>query len=418
MKRNLLLVTAAVAVPLLSACGGADDKPITALAATEPGLCPTSLDYSTVYTGGGGDGELVKLQLDTQKLTWQISYIESPIPATTGTVTPTRAGTTVSGTLSRETGLPTAKLNNCAFQLNGASLDPSRPARVFVGFGVAGGTIPGARISFPGVIGVAAVPDTTFPYYPFIGFSSLETNIANVAGVYSQLGYGQVPSQKFAPVTIDGKVTINADGSWQRCDTTGVNAGTCQQLGSNFTQSPDGSGAFVTNHYQGQAKPTLSASGAQGKGYLIVGKLRNQLVPIMIRTGAANPNPTPDANGVPGLTADDESGISIMAPQNTVAVGSQNGEYIGVDSQFDYRSTALINTQATLLDPFNASQASLATALNLDYTQATPGTVTSVHTGATSTTPTGKFIFTGGVFGFLDNNNATSPYFTIGAFVQ
>ncbi|WP_186268100.1 DUF2957 domain-containing protein, partial [Burkholderia gladioli] len=74
--------------------------------------------------------------------------------------------------------------------------------------------------------------------------------------------------------------------------------------------------------------------------------------------------------------------------------------------------------QATLLDPFNASQASLATALNLDYTQAVPGTVTSTHVGASSTTPTGKFIFTGGVFGYLDNSNATSPYFTIGAFVQ
>ncbi|AYQ86994.1 lipoprotein [Burkholderia gladioli] len=416
MKRNLVLA-AVCAVPLVSACGGGDDQPPAALAATEPGLCPSSLDYSTVYTGGGGDGELVKLQLDTTKMTWQISYIESPIPATTGTVVPTRAGTVATGTLTQETGLPTQKLNNCAWRLNGASLDPSRPARVFVGFGVAGGTIPGARIQFSGVIGVGAVPDTTFPYYPFIGFSSIETNLANVAGTYSQLGYGQVPSQNFSPTTIDGKVTINADGTWQRCDTTGVHAGTCSQPGSNLTQSPDGSGAFVTNNYQSQVKPTLAAT-PQAKGYIIVGKLRNQLVPIMIRTGVANPNPLPDANGIPGLTADDESGISIMSPQSSVAAGSQNGEYIGVDSQFDYRTTALINTQATLLDPFNASQASLATALNLDYTQAVPGTVTSTHVGASSTTPTGKFIFTGGVFGYLDNSNATSPYFTIGAFVQ
>ncbi len=92
MKRNLVLA-AVCAVPLVSACGGGDDQPPAALAATEPGLCPSSLDYSTVYTGGGGDGELVKLQLDTTKMTWQISYIESPIPATTGTVVPTRAGT-------------------------------------------------------------------------------------------------------------------------------------------------------------------------------------------------------------------------------------------------------------------------------------------------------------------------------------
>jgi Protein of unknown function (DUF2957). len=74
-------------------------------------------------------------------------------------------------------------------------------------------------------------------------------------------------------------------------------------------------------------------------------------------------------NGELGPYADDESGISILAPQTSVAVNSQNGEYIGVDSQFDYRTTALEGTQATLLDPFNASQASLATALNLDFTQ-------------------------------------------------
>lgn len=418
MKRNIVLA-AALAVPLLlSACGGGDEQPPAALAATEPGLCPSTLDYSTVYTGGGGDGELVKLQLDTTKKTWQITYVESPIPVTTGTVTPTRAGTTASGTLTQETGLPTQKLNNCAFQLNGATLDPTRPARVFVGFGVAGGTIPGARISYAGVIGVGAVPDTTFPYYPFIGFSSIETNLANVAGTYSQLGYGQVPSQNFAPTTIDAKVTINADGTWTRCDTTGQYAGTCRQPGGNLTAAPDGSGAFVTSNYQGQVKPTLAATGPQAKGYIIVGKLRNQLVPIMIRTGVANPNPLPDSNGIPGLTADDESGISIMSPQSNIVLGSQNGEYIGVDSQFNYRTTALINAQATLLDPFNASQASLATALDLNYGQATPGTVTSVHTGATSTTATGKLIFTGGVFGFLDNNNPTSPYFTIGAFVQ
>ena len=225
------------------------------------------------------------------------------------------------------------------------------------------------------------MPDTKFPYYPFIGFSSIETDITKVAGTYSHVGFGEVPSQKFAPASIDAKVTINADGTWTKCDTTGQFAGgACAQQGTNFVQSADGSGAFQSNNYASQLKPTLSAT-PQGKGFMIVGKLRNQLVPILVRTGVANPNPTPDANGVPGLTADDESSISILAPQTAVALGSQNGEYIGVDSQFDYRTTALIDKQATLLDPFNASQASLATALDLDYTQKVPGTVTTIHTG-------------------------------------
>ncbi|KWO14923.1 DUF2957 domain-containing protein [Burkholderia ubonensis] len=413
MKRNLILA-ATVAAPLLSACGGGgSDNPPPLV---EDRLCPAALDYGTVYTGGAGSGELVKLQLDTTRMTWQVSYIESPVPRTTGTVTPTRAGTVDSGTLTQETLLPTNKLNQCAFRLNGASLDPSRPARIFVGFGVAGGTIPGKEIQFGGVLGQAAVPDTKFPYYPFIGFSAIETNLANLAGTYSHVGFGEVPSQQFAPVSIDAKVTINADGTWIKCDSTGQFAGTCRQPGTNLAQSADGSGAFQTNNYQSQVKPTLSTL-PQGKGFMIVGKLRNQLVPILVRTGVANPNVQPDGNGVPGLTADDESSISILAPQTAITVGSQNGEYIGVDSAFNYRTTALINNQATLLDPFQPSQASLATPLDLDYTQKVPGTVTTVHTGAGSTTPTGKFIFTGGVFGFLDNASST-PYSTIGAFVQ
>jgi hypothetical protein len=351
-------------------------------------------------------------------MTWQVNYIESPIPATTGTVVPTRAGQTASGTLTQETQLPTNKLNQCAFRLNGASLDPNRPARIFVGEGVAGGTIPGAEISFGGILGVGAVPDTKFPYYPFIGFSSIETNLANVAGTYNQLGYHQVPSQNFAPVAVDSKITINADGTWTECDNSGVNAGKCQQPGSNFAQSADGSGAFQTNNFLGQAKPTLATT-PEARGYMIVGKLRNQLVPILVRTGAANSSVTVPQNGALGPYADDESGISILAPQSAITVNSQNGEYIGVDSQFDYRTTALEGAEATLLDPFNASQASLATALNLDFTQTVPGVVTTTRVGAsTGTTPTGKMISTGGVFGYLDLTNAASPYFTIGAFVQ
>ncbi|MGA7779127.1 MAG: DUF2957 domain-containing protein [Paraburkholderia sp.] len=400
------LAAIAMTAPLVTACGGGGSTPPAPVVAA---LCPTTLDYSTVYTGGGGDGELVKLQLDTTKMTWQVTYVESPIPETTGTVTPTRAGTTASGTLTQETALPTAKLNQCAYQLNGASLDPSRPARVFVGEGVAGGTIPGAQIQYGGVLGVGAVPDTTFPYYPFIGFSSIETNIANLAGTYNQLGYHQIPSQNFLPVSVDAKITINADGTWTECDNSGINAGKCEQPGTNLVQSSDGSGAFETDNFQGQAKPTLATT-PLAKGFMIVGKLRNQLVPILVRTGYANPS---------ALQADDESGISILAPQTSIAVNSQNGEYIGVDSQFDYRTTALEGTEATLLDPFNASQASLATALNLDFTEAVPGVVTTTQVNAsTGTTPTGKMIFTGGVFGYLDLTTPASPYFTIGAFVQ
>ncbi len=104
----------------------------------------------------------------------------------------------------QETGLPTEKLNQCAYQLLGASLDPARPARLFVGQGVMGGTIPGARIQFNGIAGVAgSVPDTTFPFFQFIGFAQTETDLTAVAGTYNGSGFREVPSKKFQSVAQD-----------------------------------------------------------------------------------------------------------------------------------------------------------------------------------------------------------------------
>ncbi|HIH2748054.1 DUF2957 domain-containing protein [Burkholderia aenigmatica] len=411
-------MAAASLAPVLAACGGDGDPPPAPVVR----LCPQTIDYNTVFIGGSGSGELVKVQLDTTKMTYRMTYLASPVPTAAGTVQPTRdtaPANVVDGTLADETGLPTVKLNQCTFRMQNASLDPSRPARLFLGEGVLGGAIPGATIQFDGVIGVGKIPKTTFPYYPFISFSSLETDLTKIAGKYNQLGYHQVPSQNFQPVALDQQVTINADGSYTETDNFGKKNGG-QPLASSatvnqpFTLRPDAP-AFQSLNYLPQIPPTLAAvdPAKAGKGILIVGKLRNQLVPIFIRTGAANADLT---QGPP--SADDESGISFLSPQTAIAQGSQDGEYTGVDSAFNYRATALIGAQATLLDPFNASQAALTRALNLDYTQKVPGVVTTVHTDAASGPATGKFVFTGGVFGFLDMVDTSNPYFTVGAFVQ
>ncbi|MDR8074751.1 DUF2957 domain-containing protein [Burkholderia cenocepacia] len=411
-------MAAASLAPVLAACGGDGDPPPAPVVR----LCPQTIDYNTVFIGGSGSGELVKVQLDTTKMTYRMTYLASPVPATTGTVQPTRdtaPANVVDGTLADETGLPTVKLNQCTFRMQNASLDPSRPARLFLGEGVLGGAIPGATIQFDGVIGVGKITKTTFPYYPFISFSSLETDLTKVAGTYNQLGYHQVPSQNFQPVALDQQVTINADGSYTETDNFGKKNGG-QPLASSatvnqpFTLRPDAP-AFQSLNYLPQIPPTLAAldPAKAGKGILIVGKLRNQIVPVFIRTGAANADLT---QGPP--SADDESGISFLSPRTAVAQGSQDGEYTGVDSAFNYRATALVGAQATLLDPFNASQAALTRALNLDYTQKVPGVVTTVHADAASGPATGKFVFTGGVFGFLDMADTSNPYFTVGAFVQ
>ncbi len=318
-----------------------------------------------------------------------------------------------------ETGLPTVKLNQCTFRLVNASLDPNRPARFFLGEGVLGGTIPGATIQFAGVIGVGQIPKTTFPYYPFISFSAQETDLTKIAGTYNQLGYHQVPSQNFAQVAVDAQFVIRGDGSYTETDNFGKKNGGQPFASTAIVNQPfqlrSDSSAFTSLNYQPQIPATLSSLDPTkaGKGILIVGKLRNQLVPIFIRTGAANSDLT---QGAP--VADDESGISFLSPQATIAQGSQDGEYTGVDSQFNYRATALVGAQATLLDPFNASQASLTRALNLNFAQTVPGVVTTVQTSAASGPPTGKLIFTGGAFGFLDMSDTSNPYFTVGAFVQ
>ncbi|MPV67581.1 DUF2957 domain-containing protein [Burkholderia sp. BE17] len=411
-------MAAASLAPVLAACGGDGDPPPAPVVR----LCPQTIDYNTVFIGGSGSGELVKVQLDTTKMTYRMTYLASPVPTTAGTVQPTRdtaPANVVDGTLADETGLPTVKLNQCTFRMQNASLDPSRPARLFLGEGVLGGAIPGATIQFDGVIGVGRIPKTTFPYYPFISFSSLETDLTKIAGTYNQLGYHQVPSQNFQPVALDQQVTINADGSYVETDNFGKKNGG-QPLASSatanqsFTLRADAP-AFQSLNYQPQIPPTLAAldPAKAGKGILIVGKLRNQLVPIFIRTGAANADLT---QGSP--SADDESGISFLSPRTAIAQGSQNGEYTGVDSAFNYRATALVGAQATLLDPFNASQAALTRALNLDFTQKVPGVVATVHADAASGPATGKFVFTGGVFGFLDMADTSNPYFTVGAFVQ
>ncbi|WP_321848390.1 DUF2957 domain-containing protein [Burkholderia diffusa] len=411
-------MAAASLAPVLVACGGDGDPPPAPVVR----LCPQTIDYNTVFIGGSGSGELVKVQLDTTKMTYRMTYLASPVPTTTGTVQPTRdtaPANVVDGTLADETGLPTMKLNQCTFRMQNASLDPSRPARLFLGEGVLGGAIPGATIQFDGVIGVGKIPKTTFPYYPFISFSSLETDLSKIAGTYNQLGYHQVPSQNFQPVALDQQVTINADGSYVETDNFGKKNGgqplvSSATVNQPFTLRPDAP-AFQSLNYLPQIPPTLAAldPAKAGKGMLIVGKLRNQLVPVFIRTGAANADLT---QGPP--SADDESGISFLSPQTAIAQGSQNGEYTGVDSAFNYRATALVGAQATLLDPFNASQAALTRALNLDYTQKVPGVVTTVHADAASGPATGKFVFTGGVFGFLDMADTSNPYFTVGAFVQ
>lgn len=411
LRRTICALAWASLTIALTACGGGDGGSggTSTPAAVTPRLCPASVDYSTPYIGGTGSGELVKVQIDTTRKTWAVTFLDSSVPRTTGTVSPTRSDPTdgknvMTGTLAQETGLPTDKLNQCAFVLQGASLDPSRPAKLFLGEGVMGGTIPGARIQFNGLLGAGAVPDTTFPYFQFIGFVQTENDLGKVAGIYNGSGFHEIPSQNFAPVAQDYRMSLAADGSFTVCDNK--SGGTCKQKGNKFVAQSNGT--LLSTNYEGEQAPTLGA--VKGRAYLIVGKLRGALVPVMIRVGYASDN----LASSPG--ADDEIGIGMMAPAVSATQGSVNGEYVGVDSNFDYKTTALVGAEAAMLDPFHASDATRAIALKLDFSQTTAGVITTTRKEGTAGI-TGKLMFTGGVFGFLENRNG-SPYFTIGAFVE
>ena len=90
------LALALVTTALLAACGGGggDGGGSSTPAAVTPRLCPASVDYSTPYIGGTGSGELVKVQIDTTRKTWAVTFLDSSVPRTTGTVSPTRSDPT------------------------------------------------------------------------------------------------------------------------------------------------------------------------------------------------------------------------------------------------------------------------------------------------------------------------------------
>jgi hypothetical protein len=458
MKRNLMLA-AGFAVPFLAACSGGNNNGDTPAVMVNP-VCPSaaSLTYSTTWIGGSGSGELVKVQLDTTKLTWQVTFVESEVPATTGTPAPSRAGTSLSGTMTQETLLPTQQLNQCTYRLNGASLDPSTPARVFIGNGVIGGMLPGKEVEYAGLssfgVLIGAIPDASFRFFPFLAFSSLDTSLARVAAnsPYTQLGFSiqmtssATPPNNFATNPIDAKLTFNSDGSYAKCDTTGYyspSAGGPQcrssapsssfpsqnyfssysdPVGENFVQSPDGTGAFESDYYEGQQLNYFTTQ-PSGKGFLLLGKVPGGDLPVLIRTGAVNPSV-----GV----VDDEVGISLLAPQTNIAQGSVDGTYVMVDStipatsqypggnnnQFDYRSLLISGTEATLTDPFNISNTATTLAETISYSQQTPpGSVTMNLRGASATNLHSMIFGSGGV-AYLDQTNPQAPYFMAGFFAQ
>ena len=222
-------------------------------------LCPANADIvKSTYLGGAGSGEIVSVNIDAVAMTYTLKWLESPIPLATGTVTPSRVGTTITGAVMHPpTGvLPTAEQTRCAFILTpgtgkapsgatystAADFNQANPPMLLVGMGVAGGGIPGATIQYdgltiiPGVLqNIGQVPKRHFDFYPFLGFANTTTDISKLPGTYNALLYHLVPSSNYATKGSNSSETFDANGA---CTSSG--SGGCQTTGDPWKASANG----------------------------------------------------------------------------------------------------------------------------------------------------------------------------------
>ncbi|MEM5317393.1 DUF2957 domain-containing protein [Paraburkholderia sp. JHI869] len=452
------LMLAAAATPLLVACGGgtaSNPAPITpaqcsgsscanqgppSSAPTATALCPAAADIAAnTYLGGAGSGEVVSLNIDPTKMTYKLTFLASPIPVAASSVQNTRAGLTITGAVQHPpTGsLPTAAQITCAFQLqagtgtiNGSTYttayNANNPPTVYVGFGVAGGGIPGATVNIDGDTDAKLLFNTvqprTFDFYPFIGFSSVSTSVADLKGSYNALLYHILPSSNFAPAA---KVTQEQYDASGNCSVpSGATNTSCATAANVWTASTSGSYFDSVDAPQIETPtpallPIISRQG--GTGHLILGKLNGAIVPVVVRTGYVNETVSLSQ----WLAVDDESGIALLAPATTLTSGAFDGSYIGADSNFAYTATLINGQQAGFLKPSTMTTQSQFT---LDYTQTHPGLI-----GVTDAQgKAGNLIAVGGLYGIFINgeenggvtassaNSATpnQPYFGVGALIQ
>lgn len=441
------LVLALATAPFIAACGGGGGSPTAASASQCSGsscgtqgpptstpvapLCPTEAEIAqSTYLGGAGSGEIASLKIDPASMTYTLKWLESPVPLAAGQVTPTRAGTTVTGSVTHRTDLASAEQNRCAFVLQPGSgtasdgsaystagtFNASNPPTIFVGYGVAGGGIPGAELQYPGILGLFAVPDRKFEFYPFIGFSQVSTSLSDLNGTYNALIYHTQPTDTYHAVGTNATETFDGNG---HCT---VSSGSCTTTGGTWAASSNGS------YFTSSTPPRIVGGATLGNGAhanMVLGKFNGAVVPIIVRTGYANPGT---------LSVDDESGIAMLAAASPIAQGAIDGGYIGADSNIKYTASILQGTSGKFVNPTTSTAQSTFT---LTYPASNQGLLTvqdSAGNGgyaiATAFSPTAT---TGGLYAIViqgEENGGLSPssaivgqttsavpYFSIGAYV-
>ncbi|MEM5439566.1 DUF2957 domain-containing protein [Paraburkholderia diazotrophica] len=426
-----------------SSCGVQGPPTSTASAST---LCPADADIGkSTYLGGAGSGEVVTLNIDAVKMTYTLTFLESPIPVSTGQVDKTRAGTTVTGAVMHPPAgmLPNAEQTRCAFMLTPASgtapstgatyttsFSSANPPIVFVGKGVAGGGIPGADISYAGkniltYQNVGAVPSRHFDFYPFLGFASTTTDLSKVAGTYNGLLYHIEPSANYAATATSTSETFDTNGACSSTTNPAPTAGNASSTGCLSTGDPltlNANGYFDSNNaprIENQFSLPLLGQKGTSKAHMILGQLNGATVPVVVRTGYVF-----TGTGAIPLDAqvDDESGIAMLASATPLASGGFDGGYVGADSNFRYTASLIQGGLGTFINPTTqAAESGFA----LKYGLGNPGVVNVADTQGKS----GLAIAAGGLYAiFIEGtenggiaptsanaDTASSPYFSVGA---
>jgi hypothetical protein len=453
------LAMAIAATPLLIACGGGKaDNPgainspqcsgascgtqgAPASSGSSTALCPATADIvKSTYLGGAGSGEVVRLNIDATAMTYTLKWLESPIPLRTGQVTPTRAGTTITGAVIHPpTGaLPTAEQTRCAFILGAGTgtatgdgqpyttpdfVNNPNPPMVLVGLGVAGGGIPGATVEFGGVLGgIGAVPNRHFDFYPFLGFASTTTDITKLPGTYNGLLYHLAPSGNYATVATNTVETFDASGT---CTSTNAanpnyspNAGGCLTTGNPLTLNSNG---YFDSQQAPQIAPQLSLpifgkTGKSGTAHMILGQINGATVPLVVRTGYV------DVSNLLTAKVDDESGIAMLTAATPLASGGFDGGYVGADSNFKSTATLIQGGVGSFINP---STSAAEDGFGLTYGLQSPGLVGVAQANG----QTGYAIASGGLYAIeiqgtvnggitstsANSDTSSAPYFGIGA---
>ncbi|CAB3973710.1 putative lipoprotein [Burkholderia cenocepacia] len=456
------VATAFAIAPFLVACGGGDGgapAPINAPQCSgsscgtqgpppsQPingALCPANADIvKSTYLGGAGSGEIVSVNIDAVAMTYTLKWLESPIPLATGTVTPSRVGTTITGAVMHPpTGvLPTTEQTRCAFILTpgtgkapsgatystAADFNQANPPMLLVGMGVAGGGIPGATIQYdgltiiPGVLqNIGQVPKRHFDFYPFLGFANTTTDISKLPGTYNALLYHLVPSSNYATKGSNSSETFDANGA---CTSSG--SGGCQTTGDPWKASANG-GYFDSTKAPQILPQTQLPTGATGKSataHMVIGQLNGATVPVIVRTGNVNLGTPPlhlDAQ------VDDESGIAVLGAATAITSGAIDGGYAGADSNFKYTAALIRGSNASFINPSTQAEED---GFTLDYGQATPGLLNATTIPKSGSAASGVVIATGGLYAALiqgtvnggvtptsaNSTTSSTPYFGVGA---